>query len=70
MESFAFWYREKPDAGEQRVTATMNFNLWCQCGWSVKPYLDFGFNIHNLQSADTLYFFIPFVINESEKTNL
>lgn len=69
MESFAFWYREKPGAGEQRVTATMNFNLWCQCGWSVKPYLDIGFKIHNLQSADTLYFFIPFVINESEKTN-
>lgn len=69
MESFAFWYKEKTGSDKQRVTAVMNFNLWCQCGWTGKPYLDIGFKIQNLQCAETLYFFIPFVIEEKEKTN-
>lgn len=77
MESFAFWYKQcenrsgetagAPD-GAQEVTATMNFNLWCQCGWKTEPYLDIGFKIQNLKNAETLFFFLPFVIREEEKT--
>ena len=68
MESFAFWYEEN-GSGEDRVTATMNFNLWCQCGWKDNPYLDIGFKIKHLQCAQTLYFFLPFDIKENNKTN-
>lgn len=77
MESFAFWYKqcencssktEEDTDGDQRVTATMNFNLWCQCGWKSKPYLDIGFKIRNLRNAETLFFFLPFDIQEEEKT--
>ena len=69
MESFAFWYKEKESAGVTRVTAVMNFNLWCQCNWNCNPYLDIGFKIKNLQHAKTLYFFIPFAIKDEEKTH-
>lgn len=78
MESFAFWYRERSDckievegssAGSSRVTATMNFNLWCQCGWAEGPYLDVGFKIEHLGRAEMLFFFLPFEICESKKTH-
>lgn len=67
MESFAFWYKEVNNA-DKRVEATMNFNLWSQCGWNCEPYLDIGFKVNNLKSAKVLYFFLPFCIEERDKT--
>ena len=65
MDSFAFWYHEK--CQNPNVSAIMNFNLWCECGWSGDPMLDIGFRIKNLKQAETLYFFLPLLITESEK---
>ena len=68
MESYAFWYKVKNSVEkEKRVSAIMNFNLWCECNWGAKSCLDVGFKISNLQYADELYFFIPFEITENEK---
>ena len=86
MESFAFWYREteadKNSEKKSELSATMNFNLWCECGWNKRkkgkktpaadsgfPYLDIGFRIRNLNLAEELYFFIPIRIEESSKTD-
>lgn len=69
MESFAFWYKKKGNHNKKnQVAATMNFNLWSQCNWDEAPYLDIGFKIKNLESAEELYFFLPFCIKEAEKT--
>lgn len=67
MDSFAFWYHSKDQ--NPNVSAVMNFNLWSECGWSGEPMLDIGFRITNLKQAETLYFFLPLLISESEKTN-
>ncbi len=69
MDSFAFWYHEKDQNSNPDVSATMNFNLWCECGWSGTPMLDIGFRIKNLEHAETLYFFLPLPIAENEKIN-
>lgn len=81
MDSFAFWYRKKSadnNTGKD-LTAVMNFNLWCECGWDQKknksgvppreihPYLDIGFKLENLSLASSLYFFLPVGIDDSEK---
>lgn len=86
MESFAFWYKERSaddkasadqDAPSE-VSAVMNFNLWCGCGWEHKkilskvpkekhPFLDIGFKITHLDSAEELYFFLPLRIDEKNK---
>lgn len=83
MNSFAFWYKVKDSnpgkaSTNQNVEATMNFNLWCQCGWKEKnhkgkkglPYLDIGFKIKHLNLATTLFLFLPLRIREEEKTLL
>ena len=60
------------------VSAVMNFNLWCGCGWEHKkilskvpkekhPFLDIGFKVFHLGSAEELYFFLPFKIDEKNK---
>lgn len=67
MDSFAFWYHEKKQYPS--VSATMNFNLWCECGWPGNPMLDIGFRIKNLADAEILYFFLPLPISENEKIN-
>lgn len=79
MQSFAFWYTEKDlDSTHTKnsdiVAATLNFNLWYECGWKTKrnniqPILDIGFKIENLTLAKELSFFIPFSISEEEKKN-
>ena len=78
MESFAFWYKlnipnnstAAPVASksEDTVVATMNFNLWTQCGWNTNPFFDIGFKIENLKYAEELYFFLPFRIENKDKT--
>lgn len=83
MESFAFWYKEKSDLTgmqQDQLRATMNFNLWCECGWNQrkrfrwinpqkdKPFLDIGFKLTNLHCAEEIYFFLPFKIDEKDKT--
>ncbi len=62
MVSFAFWYEEakkgqdNSGATEKKLSALINFNLWCQCGWkSNDPYLDIGFKVKNLSLAKTLF---------------
>lgn len=81
MDSFAFWYKKRNPESEPTSTlsAVMNFNLWCECGWDVKdkqsktlakeeyPYLDIGFKITNLSLASDLYLFLPLVIEEDQK---
>lgn len=75
MDSFAFWYKVKtPENGEEckTVEATMNFNLWCQCGWTNDeglPYLDIGFKLKNLKCAEKLFFFLPFNTSQQNKTD-
>ncbi len=50
---------------EKQLSALMNFNLWCLCGWDVEhPYLDIGFRIKNLSLAQTLFFYLPLSIPE------
>ncbi len=79
MESFAFWYKLKSEKGssapdpdalkpENKVVATMNFNLWTQCGWNINPFFDIGFKIEKLNYAEELYFFLPFNIENKCKT--
>lgn len=72
MESFAFWYKrsENSRGSSDELEATLNFNLWYECGWksaSDEPVLDIGFKISPLSTADQLSFFIPFIIAPSEK---
>lgn len=67
--SFAFWYEEDEkklgDKGDKELSATMNFNLWCQCDWEMEhPYLDVGFEVVNLSLAKTLFFYLPLPIPE------
>lgn len=66
--SFAFWYKEAKENGEgkgERLSATINFNLWCQCGWETEyPYLDIGFKVKNLSQAEMLLFYLPLTIPE------
>ena len=67
--SFAFWYEEDEkklgDKGDKELSATMNFNLWCQCDWGAEyPYLDIGFEVANLSLAQTLFFYLPLSIPE------
>lgn len=61
------------------VYAVMNFNLWCECGWEREtalssfpkeehPFLDIGFKLFHLDSAEELYFFLPLKIEEKNKT--
>ena len=84
MDSFAFWYKRKDqDEGNNDkvpLSATIQFNLWCECGWergkifSVNykrekdPFLDIGFRIKNLACAEKLYFFLPLTITDRQKT--
>ncbi len=87
MESFAFWYKESsgnnPNNGsadektESKLSAVMNFNLWCECGWKKPhskededPYLDIGFKIEHLEQAEELYFFVPMKINLNQIKDL
>lgn len=80
MESFAFWYKKKINSDNAAtLSAILHFNLWCECGWDREkkkhkasrkgknPFLDIGFKIINLKSADELYFFLPFSIPEDQK---
>lgn len=50
MESFAFWYKEKEQSSNPstccnqklpELSATMNFNLWCECGWNKSKHQKF-----------------------------
>ena len=72
MESFAFWYSKNPDKGPQELEATLNFNLWYECGWksvNTDPVLDIGFKVSYLSHATKLYFFVPFCIAQEEKNS-
>ena len=61
MGSMAFWANLKAELSENPPTAIMNFNLWTQCGKSRESsFLDIGFVVSNIFSADKLHFYVPF----------
>ena len=61
MGSMAFWVDLKSDSKENQPEAVMNFNLWTQCGKAKEPpFLDIGFIISNIFSADKFHFYVPF----------
>ena len=60
MGSMAFW-ADLAEPSQKPPTAVMNFNLWTQCGKAKDAsFLDIGFIVSNIISADKLHFFIPF----------
>lgn len=61
MGSMAFWADLKSETRDTLPKAVMNFNLWAQCGKTKEPsFLDIGFIVSNIFSAEKLHFYIPF----------
>lgn len=69
--SFLFWY-DRIDSKENNneVTATLNFNLWSDCGWKCGSYLDIGLKLTNLKVAQKLHLYIPFAVDIKNITDL
>lgn len=68
MQSFAFWYES--DTQLDNVSAKMNFNLWTECKWGKKDYLDIGFLLTNWSGIKMLNFYVPFKINSQNIDDL
>lgn len=65
MNSFAFWY-EKTKNSTEIMSATVHFNLFCECGWK-SPVLDIGLLIDNVEVAQKLKIFLPFEVDDTRK---
>lgn len=58
--SLAFWYTKKARYTGDPLSVVMNFNLWTQCASSEETFLDIGFVVSNIASAEHLTLYIPF----------
>lgn len=77
MDSFGIWYspRKVPEPGDEgdgqpQPLANLHVNLWDMSALGTQPFIDIGLLIPDYHALDTVYLYVPFLVDRANVADL